>query len=336
MHNRSSQLWVLAVLLAISTPPTFARDDNEKETSDLWEQAKRVMNYRSPGSTPFQLVESLRIKTKKGIWAEGTYTLIWASPDHWKDELSLPDYHEIRAATQRSIWRTRSQPAWTAAASRARSIVDLAATPVAKPEQGVIRIYNSKMGEVMARCVFAVPFRGYEIEGCFDASHGYILTLDSKLFKDAGRTEWGDYLELTNHFVPRQRRESRNGDLVTEVVVREVSLLSSVDPALFASPAGAQEIPGCYDPMPPKPKEKPEPAYSREARMQKIQGRMSLDVQIDGRGLVESAFVVEPLEPTLDRAAIDKVKKHWRFEPATCSGVPVPAEFAVEFSFHLF
>jgi TonB family protein len=192
------------------------------------------------------------------------------------------------------------------------------------------------IGEAAALCVVAEPFRPYEVQRCFDATHGYILSSDSKFIKGTERTEWSDHIALANYYVPRLRREFRNGDLRTEVIVREATLLSSVDPALFVTPAGAQEISGCYEPTPPKDIEKPEPSYTSKARKKKVQGWLSLDVQIGGSGLVENAFIVESLEPTLDRTSIDTVKKKWRFEPSTCSGVPVPNEFVVEVSFNLF
>src|SRR5439155_929345 len=110
----------------------------------------------------------------------------------------------------------------------------------------------------------------------------------------------------------------------------------SVDPALFTPPAGAEQIESCNDPEFPKPIRKPEPAYTSIARFKRVQGIVTLDVKIDRQGDVEDAALLESLDPGLDDSAVQTVKKKWKFQPAHCGAISIPAEVMVEISFRLF
>jgi TonB family protein len=315
----------------------FPKDNKEQEAAELEEKAKRVMDLRSPGSPPFRLMEDVRVWTKEGKGVNGSYTLLWVGPDQWRDELTLPGYHEIRVGGQQFIWRLRSRPAWTEAAARAWLAVSLSyKLGQVKPDRGIRRIYETKAGEATAKCISAQPSQSYGAEECFDAGQGFLVHTSARDLTGTRSTELSDYTDLGGHFLPRQRRDFRKGKLVAEADVREASLLREVDPAIFSPPAGAVRVPHCENPVPPTPTSHPEPPYPNWARINRISGTVALDVQIDAQGRIEDAAVVQALNPGLDLSAVETIKKSWRFEPATCSGVPVPFEFLVEVSFRLF
>ncbi len=68
--------------------------------------------------------------------------------------------------------------------------------------------------------------------------------------------------------------------------------------------------------------EKPKPVYTAEARAQKIEGAVVLDVVFAASGEVRVMGVVRGLGHGLDENAIDAAR-HIRFAPATQSGTPV-------------
>jgi protein TonB len=310
-----------------------AQANKDQEASQLASKANQLMDICSPGSPPFRLTEEVRVWTKKSKWVEGTYTLIWKSADQWKDELMLPDYHEIRIGGQQLIWLLRSQAHWTAAALEARPFANVPRITARASDYAVKRIYKKKTGDATSLCFSGRPIRTVGAEDCFDANRGFFLNSTDRAGGRVQRIEFGEYFSLGKHFMPRQRRRFRNHELIAETNVRDASLIQDVDPTMFVPPTGATRIGGCQNPVLPKPITMPNPAYSAEARKAHVNGTVALEVQIDAHGLIESVTVVESLTPDLDRTALETIKNKWRFEPATCSGTPVPFETTVEVDF---
>ena len=86
----------------------------------------------------------------------------------------------------------------------------------------------------------------------------------------------------------------------------------------------------------PTPIYKPDPAYTPEARRDRIEGVVKFWIVIDAQGNVSDIREIsEPLGDGLDQSAMDTVKK-WRFNPAARAGIPVAVRVGVEVSFHLY
>ena len=161
-------------------------------------------------STIFRLTEDVRVQTHEGKWVEGSYTLIWAGPHRWKDELTFSDYHEVRVGGEQSFWRIRNQPARTEVAVRAWSVVTPPRIPGVKPNGGHIkRIYETRVREMIAKCVVAEPFQSHWVEYCFDAEKGLLVHRGTKDPMGIQSTDFDDYLSLGGKFLPRQRRDFR-------------------------------------------------------------------------------------------------------------------------------
>lgn len=77
-----------------------------------------------------------------------------------------------------------------------------------------------------------------------------------------------------------------------------------------------------------------EPTYSFGARRRRIEGFVVLEVAIDERGTPTSVRVQQPLDPELDQAAVEAVRK-WRFRPATLGGRPKASVHLVRIHFRL-
>ena len=76
-----------------------------------------------------------------------------------------------------------------------------------------------------------------------------------------------------------------------------------------------------------------EPEYPEDARQQKIQGTVVLEVQIGQDGAVEDAHVVSG-PPQFAKASTDAVKQ-WRFKPRLVNGRPEPMQTRVTLNFKL-
>jgi periplasmic protein TonB len=74
-----------------------------------------------------------------------------------------------------------------------------------------------------------------------------------------------------------------------------------------------------------------EPQYPAEALVQKIQGLVTLDVQIGGEGAVHNIDVVEG-NPVLAQAAVQAVTQ-WRYRPYAVDGRPVEMQTRITIRF---
>jgi TonB family protein len=87
--------------------------------------------------------------------------------------------------------------------------------------------------------------------------------------------------------------------------------------------------------VPPKVIRRVNPEYSREALVNRVQGRVVLRIVIDQQGVPGNIWVVSPLGFGLDEQAVAAVKR-WRFQPAgTRDGRPVAVYATVEVNFRL-
>jgi TonB family protein len=79
---------------------------------------------------------------------------------------------------------------------------------------------------------------------------------------------------------------------------------------------------------------KQEPAYTPEAKDQKIEGTVTLQVVIAATGYAEDIHVIKSLDPGLDQNAITAVS-NWQFKPGMKNGQPVAVYATIQLNFHL-
>lgn len=78
----------------------------------------------------------------------------------------------------------------------------------------------------------------------------------------------------------------------------------------------------------------PSPEYTEEARKNKVQGTVILQVVITKQGSVDNVKVLKQLGMGLDEAAVAAIET-WRFEPATLDGEPVAVHYNLTVNFRL-
>lgn len=85
----------------------------------------------------------------------------------------------------------------------------------------------------------------------------------------------------------------------------------------------------------PVPVFTPDPPYSQQARVERLQGRVKFLVVLDKTGRIRDLLEVSPaLGQGLDEIAIDTVQR-WKLRAATKGGVPVSVWFWLEITFRL-
>lgn len=75
-----------------------------------------------------------------------------------------------------------------------------------------------------------------------------------------------------------------------------------------------------------------EPAYTVEAKINRVSGIVITEVVIDETGAVTDVKVLKPLPFGLDKSAVDAIRQ-WRFAPAMADGKPVATKFTITINF---
>ena len=79
----------------------------------------------------------------------------------------------------------------------------------------------------------------------------------------------------------------------------------------------------------------PEPEFSKEARKDKISGRVLIYLQVSPDGLPDHVRVLRGVGYGLDEKAMEAVRSY-RFKPAMKDGAPVRVEMNVEVNFQVY
>lgn len=153
--------------------------------------------------------------------------------------------------------------------------------------------------------------------------------------------------------VPKQQQKARKIPIPDPtpnepepIVLEEIDIpdseLSNLDAVVF----GAESIPSIPGGMgrwpmkvgggvlPPQKIFTPQPVYTEEARLARIQGVVILEAIIDEKGAVQQVKVLKDLPQGLGESAVTTAKK-WTFKPATLNGQPVPVYFNLTVRFSL-
>jgi len=85
---------------------------------------------------------------------------------------------------------------------------------------------------------------------------------------------------------------------------------------------------------PPELVKQVEPEYPVEARAKRIEGVVTVYVEVNAQGVPQNIKVLRSLAPELDTKAVLAVQE-WRFKPARKDGAPVTVSAKVDVQFRL-
>ena len=103
---REGCLAILCLILLSAHAVSGNKKEHEEEALQFINRVREATDIAGPNSPPFRLrAHLLAAPMEQGSpQVDGTYTLTWASPDRWREEITLPGYHRVRVASQRTLW----------------------------------------------------------------------------------------------------------------------------------------------------------------------------------------------------------------------------------------
>ncbi len=325
------QILLWGLILALPRPGLpAAQADPSQEATALLTRAAELSDIRSAGTPPFRLRAHVRLLGYPQGTLEGTYLLVWVSPERWREEMTFPGYQQLRIANDGKVWRQRNldyQPLrvwqWEETRELTRHLKPL-------PGQRLTRDRHRNRKGALLQCLELKGKRGWGRELCFDSNSGTLQRHESFFIAH----EYADYVAWGNKCFPRIMRAYENDTLVVEAHVEELTSAGTPDATIFAQPSGAQEWPWCPDPQPAKALEKNRPPHLPRPRIGRFSGVVSVYAVIGADGKLHNATVVQTAGTALDAATLEALNG-WRYQPATCSGAPVPAETVLTFKYEL-
>jgi TonB family protein len=306
--------------------------NTRQEAIALIEDAKELSDIRTPNAPAFLLKANITLYLEKGA-IEGTYTESWVSGIQWRRETVVGDFHRVEVGKGDKRWLFNS----TTNSPHGARVVGTILEPwkvnldLWKPA----RIRDRTLDAVSLQCVETEPNAIGTDALCFEKTGGTLaarLRLHDPFRPVAIQTcLYHEYQKFGDKIFPRLVRCFDDAKPTLEVRIVELNVAENLGDALFARPDGARETANCPDsPKLPKVIYQPDPAFPIGEEPPKRPVVLRLTVGLDGRP--QDIEVAESVNKAFDSYAVSAVRR-WKFEPATCRGLPVEIPIEVEFSF---
>ncbi len=146
-------------------------------------------------------------------------------------------------------------------------------------------------------------------------------------------TEAVTVMKAYAQFLKAQGRKDEAGEWDNRSDAAQKALLAQAKAKTTIAP-GVYKISASGGMTPPRPVQSPEPEYSEEARLAKIQGTVYVSLEVGPDGLARNIQVLQGIGLGLDESAVEAIKQ-WIFQPATKDGQPVTVAASVEVNFRL-
>jgi hypothetical protein len=336
----SRQVVIAAVLAAMAAPAFTPADGNrEQEAQGLIQRAIAVSNLRSSDTIPFRMMARFKTKNITGRMIEGSYELVWISPEKWRERISVPTggYERVRVGAVGRFWQSRTtksevEPIHTLTESwdfigalRKAQVLDSG-----KPRKRTVR------GQ-QASCVKVGRKGETPYEMCFDIHRGVLLRIQSSGgYGLTTRTEFDDFLTWQGRLFPRAHRQFFRTEMVIEIVVEKIEELESIDPSLFDPPPDSREWGNCADPQPPVLLEEGKNSPELVRRQGPIDRDMMAAVYavIGTDGKLRDVTLARSARPDLDAVCLEYVRG-CLYRPQLCDGIPVETERIFKFGYYV-
>lgn len=346
-------LWLavltLAGLTAVCTAPSLGAQEQQQRGVALIERAMQLENLLSPETGPFRLRVRVKLFGLVDGTREGTYLLMAASPSQWFDQVRFPGYAEMTGVVDGQRWRKRNVIDKPYRFHEVARLLDVA-SHLRLPADAKVNKLSQSSGARSTFCIETGPtadlwqrdsvgraaisevarWKDSGATLCFDADTGALVS--AAYTRGLPRFEYEGLVVFGTKAYPKTLRCYEGKELAVEANVEElVAQDVSQGAAGFAVPAGADRWPDCRNPEPPRLVEKKAAAEDPYAKARRQYGTVIALAEIGTDGLIHDLTFLQARGVLFD--SVKKAVAHWRYQPATCGGTPVPMEIYLAYTF---
>jgi hypothetical protein len=316
----------IILLLCVSVPATLGKS-LKKLAEEYLKRADDLSNIQAKGSSPFRLDARVRLFADDTV-AEGRYSSKWRSPDQWRDELTFPDYHQIRVGTKGAVWRSKDH-----AHQPLSAVQFLEGLFVPEPldtfENMRFRALPPGPDGRHLNCVLydlTNQLKGLR-EKCFDPVSGLLFT---ETWHDWDTVwEYTDYALWNGKIYPRLMRIFQNNKLVSETRITTLEKVSDLETQDLIPLKDAEEWPQCENVRAPRRRSQDESIL--DALVSRYHAPMSFFLEMGSDGHVSDVSITYPaIGPQTQLNLLIKLKQIWVFKPAKCGKIPIPTSMTLE------
>jgi TonB family protein len=322
----------LLFLLVILGNSTTAADSNQAAKQYLIEHTEEKTNIFALSS--FQMKATVRIDNNDKP-LDGSYLLFWNGPEQWREEITFPGYSEVQVGGKDIVFLKRSTDFVPLRIDQLRSTLGYGTGMIRlgsfihvapMPDETVKKIHDQTINGAKAVCAEVAGRENRTRELCVDKSTGGLIRENS--FRDR------DMMPIGTKLFPRFLSYGEKGKVLVEVQITELKTTEQPPSSAFQPPPEAVSKPGCMNPIPGRLLRKVMPRYPESERQSRVQGRVAIHALIGKDGVPGQFRIVSSVTPALDKASLEAVQQ-WRYEPATCNGIPVDIETLLTVIFQL-
>jgi hypothetical protein len=311
------KMFVCALVLCFSVAAFDAlSQEREKSPSVELLNAAKLADARA-GDRGFKI--SAVIKLMQGMTqAEGTYQLVWDSPTRWREELSFPDFHQIRVSAPGGVWEKREPYFLSLRMWQLMQALGFYGRFELSNEESAGKIKRTKKQGSDLRCV-EIKRNSYPVdEFCFHEDTAQLL---SEHYLPSDRVyEFTNYRNIGPKFLPGHIAVREGKTPAADFSVTDVREMDSVPASSFEQPAQAEWRSWCASPE--SGGDPLTPIYSGLAQHK---GTATLYGAIGTDGQWHRAHILESGGADHDTEVLEGLKKE-RWKPSSCNGSPIVVE----------
>lgn len=222
----------------------------KSEAKELVRKTIEDMRLRSPESPPFHLAANVHFEVK-GKAVDGTYELLWATPERYREEFRMESIAETDLGLEGNLYILRTTPALPLPLWRVRNLLfSPTGGPMDSPRvRSVGRAQSATGNEV---CVEA----SYNVAGrerfCFNSATNEIVSIkggdpDGKPPMRDVRRELGDFTQLRAIRFPRHLFYDDAGEQL-DIRIESLDAAPNFPESAFVPPSNASVRDGCSSP----------------------------------------------------------------------------------------
>jgi len=358
---RASPQWqrrrmaVVAFLAALSflANPLIAHAKSEKDQSadarekalQLFQKALAVSDIRASGSQPFEMVGVIEVSEGPHKSAKGSYSLLWAAPDRWREEIHFADYTRVRVGKKGGYWQLRSidyEPLTISDLDGAFGYFQKLrhwAQPGSIAGVQEIDFKDAEIAGAKSECALLTEGHTFQFDGktskykttttyCFNASNGGLASTAEWVSSGSpgAAHEYSDFVAFAGKIVPSTILVRHSDAPRVAFHMSQIVAVNKVDPTMFVPPPGAQEWDTCAEVQDTLRLVKQLlPRYPMEARVDGISGEVYVYAVVGTDGRLHKMKVLASPALSLSSSTLQALKG-WRYQPAACDGKPVAVE----------
>ena len=323
MMERKFHRVLLAFALALIGGPALVAKQ-PPPAKQLMERAHRLTDFRSKGSDPFQMTADFTLLDQGRDQQTGTYTLLWLSPEKWREEISLHDFTQVRILIGQKLWRQRSGRVLPYAAYLLQS--EFNALNLMKPltSEKYSSVKTRNLNGKPADCfkVRRGPRKGEEL--CFEPASGVLLSIGSR----QNGTFFSHYEQWGSNLVPQTITTYSQGSASRVFEITDIESPRLPDSRAFTPPQGSVEMPGCQDPTSPRLLTKVRKREVELGNLRHHSGAFQMLGEVGVDGTFHLLHVIHSPNKELDGPVLRAVSR-MRYQPASCDGTPVPVDVEI-------